>query len=46
MVNIGKVVKLKPEISRNIIATLNNGESIVISRRYVPELKRMIGAED
>ena len=46
VVNIGKIVKLKPEISRNIIATLDNGESVVISRRYVPELKRMIGAED
>ena len=46
VVNIGKIVKLKPEISRNIIATLENGESVVISRRYVPELKRMIGAED
>ncbi|SCX03528.1 transcriptional regulator, LytTR family [Lachnospiraceae bacterium YSD2013] len=46
VVNIGKIVKLKPEISRNIIATLDNGESVVISRRYVPELKRIIGAED
>ena len=46
VVNIAKIVKLKPEISRNIIATLDNGESVVISRRYVPELKRMIGAED
>ena len=46
VVNIAKIVKLKPEISRNIIATLENGESVVISRRYVPELKRMIGAED
>ncbi|MBR5897128.1 MAG: LytTR family transcriptional regulator DNA-binding domain-containing protein [Lachnospiraceae bacterium] len=46
VVNIEKIVKLKPEISRNIIATLDNGESVVISRRYVPELKRMIGAED
>ena len=46
VVNIAKIVKLKPEISRNIIATLENGESVVISRRYVPELKSMIGAED
>ena len=46
VVNIGKIVRLKPEISRNIIATLDNGEAVVISRRYVSELKRMIGAED
>lgn len=46
VVNLGKIVKLKPEISRNIIATLDNGEAVVISRRYVSELKRIIGAED
>jgi DNA-binding LytR/AlgR family response regulator len=46
VVNIGKIVRLKPEISRNIIATLDNGEAVVISRRYVSELKRIIGAED
>ena len=46
VVNIGRIVKLKPEITRNIIATLDNGEAIVISRRYVAKLKEMIGAED
>lgn len=46
VVNIGKIVRLKPEISRNIIATLDNGEAVVISRRYVSELKKIIGAED
>ena len=46
VVNLGKIIKLKPEISRNIIATLDNGEAVVISRRYVSELKRIIGAED
>ena len=46
VVNLGKIVKLKPEISRNIIATLDNGEAVVISRRYVSELKRIIGVED
>ena len=46
VVNIGKIVRLKPEISRNIIATLDNGEAVVISRRYVSELKRIIGVED
>ena len=46
VVNIGKIVRLKPEISRNIIATLDNGEAVIISRRYVSELKRIIGAED
>lgn len=43
IININKVVKLKPEITRNILATLTNGEVVVISRRYATELKKLIG---
>ena len=43
IVNIGKIEKLKPEITRNILATLTNGEVIVVSRRYATELKKLIG---
>ena len=43
IININKVVKLKPEITRNILATLSNGEVVVISRRYASELKKLIG---
>ncbi len=43
IVNIGKIEKLKPEITRNILATLSNGEVIVVSRRYATELKKLIG---
>lgn len=43
IVNITKVVRIKPEISRNILATLVNGEVVVISRRYAAELKKLIG---
>lgn len=43
IININKVVKLKPEITRNILATLTNGEVVVISRRYASELKKLIG---
>ena len=43
IVNINKVSSLKPEITRNILATLTNGEVVVISRRYAAELKRLIG---
>ncbi len=43
ILNLSKVVKLKPEITRNILATLENGEVIVISRRYAGELKSILG---
>ena len=43
IININKVVKLKPEITRNILATLSNNEVVVISRRYATELKKLLG---
>jgi len=43
IINLNKVVKLKPEITRNILATLSNDEVVVISRRYATELKKLIG---
>ena len=42
IINLSKVVKLKPEITRNILATLENGEVVVISRRYAGELKSIL----
>ena len=43
IIHLDKVVKLKPEITRNILATLTNGENIVVSRRYASELKQLLG---
>ncbi len=45
IVNLNKVTRLKPEVTRNVLATLTNGEVIVISRRYVRSLKALIGME-
>ncbi|MBQ5768820.1 MAG: LytTR family transcriptional regulator DNA-binding domain-containing protein [Clostridiales bacterium] len=45
IVNLNKITKLKPEVTRNILATLMNGEVIVISRRNVKALKELIGVE-
>lgn len=45
IVNLNKVAKLKPEVTRNILATLTNGEVIVISRRYAGALKELIGLD-
>lgn len=45
IVNLNKVTRLKPEVTRNVLATLTNGEVIVISRRYVRALKKLIGLD-
>ena len=45
IVNLNRITKLKPEVTRNILATLTNGEVIVISRRYVRALKTLIGLD-
>lgn len=43
IIHLNKVERLKPEITRNIIATLINGENVVVSRRYASELKKLLG---
>lgn len=43
IVNLAKVEKLKPALGRKLTATLTNGEKLVISRQYVPQLKRKLG---
>jgi len=43
IIHLNKVVKLKPEITRNILATLVNGENIMVSRRYASSLKELLG---
>lgn len=43
IVNVKKIVSLRPEITRNILATLCNDEVIVISRRYVPAFRKLLG---
>ena len=45
IVNLNKITKLKPEVTRNILATLTNGEVIVISRINVKALKELIGLD-
>ena len=45
IVNLDKIKSLRPEVTRNIRATLVNDEVIVISRRYAVQLKKLIGLE-
>lgn len=43
IVNLSKVRKLIPSISGRFEAVLKNGETVVISRQYVPLLKKHFG---
>ena len=45
IVNLNKITRLKPEVTRNILATLTNGEVVVISIRNVKQLKALIGLD-
>ena len=45
IVNLNKITTLKPEVTRTILATLTNGEVVVISRRNVRSLKALIGLD-
>ena len=43
VVNIKKIERLFPEFNGRLEARIKNGESIIISRGYVPLLKRKLG---
>lgn len=43
IVNIKKIEHLSPEFNGRFVAKLHNGEKILISRSYVPLLKKKLG---
>lgn len=43
ILNIAKISSIYPSISGRFEAVLDNGERTVISRKYVPVLKKMLG---
>lgn len=43
IVNIKKIRQITPDFSGRFEALLKNGEKIIISRQYVPALKRKLG---
>ncbi|MDF2541289.1 MAG: LytTR family transcriptional regulator [Herbinix sp.] len=43
IINISKVRSLSPAFSGRLEALLFNGEKVIISRQYVPELKKKLG---
>lgn len=43
VLNLDRVKSIKPEIDGKMLATMDNGEKIYISRQYVPLFKKKIG---
>jgi len=43
ILNVSKIKSVSPAYSGRFEATLFNGEKVVISRQYVPELKKKLG---
>lgn len=45
ILNLMKVISIKPALNGRYSAILQSGEEIIISRKYVPELKRALKGE-
>lgn len=45
IVNLMKIDSIKPALNGRFIAKLTNGESVIISRQYVPKLKERLKGE-
>ena len=43
VVNLSKVVILRPEANGRLLATLENGERLTVSRQYTPVVKEKLG---
>lgn len=41
--NLNKIKSLRPDFGGKLLATMENGEKICISRQYVPVLKKKLG---
>ncbi len=41
--NLGKMRSIKPAENSKLVATLTNGEKILVSRQYVSEIKKKLG---
>ncbi len=46
IVNVSLIEYISPMLGSRLEATLKNGERVIISRQYVPELKRKLGINE
>lgn len=46
VLNLMKISSIKPSLNSRFIAVLNSGEQVVITRKYVPELKKALKGDD
>lgn len=41
--NSHRIASLRPEMNGRLVATMDNGEQVVISRQYAPDVHRKLG---
>ena len=41
VVNFRRIASLRPEMNGRLVATMDNGDQIVISRQYAPDVRRI-----
>lgn len=46
IVNVNEITSLRPELTRNVRATMSNNEVVIISRRMVKAFNELIGGHD
>ena len=46
LVNLMKIISVKPALGGRFSAVLSNGEEIIISRKYVSELKKVLRGDE
>lgn len=45
LLNLMKIESIKPSLNSRFVAVLQNGEQVIVSRKYVPELKKALKGE-
>lgn len=45
LLNLMKVTSIRPALNGRFLAVLSNGEEVIISRKYVPDLKKTLKGE-
>ena len=43
VVNFRRIASLRPEMNGRLVATMDNGEQVVISRQYAPDVRHKLG---